>query len=420
MLDLTPMPDILITKTREEPGAKALRVEVPVERVRAAQDKATAYYARRVKLPGFRKGKVPTDVVRKRFHDAIREEVVRELIGEGWKLAVEQEGLKPIADPRVRDLKFEDGTPVTFELFVEVRPEIKLGRLGGFKLKRHVAPVPDEMVGEQIEQLRRQRAPWTPYAGQPQAGDYAVVTLVILEDGQPTEPKRYELVLGEGRALPDVEAKIMTLTPGETGETEIQLPEDFPDAAKRGQRRVVRLTLHEAKRQELPPLDDAFAREAGDFDSLEALRAAVRHDLERDAAHEADADVRRQLLEQIVAANKLEAPRPLVERLLATYAQAYEIPDERLEKFAGEFRPMAEAQVRRDLVLDFVTEQQQLKATEDELDQRVADLARRRNADQAQVYASLQKAGRLKELERQITEEKVFSYLLQQSTVTEA
>jgi len=109
----------------------------------------------------------------------------------------------------------------------------------------------------------------------------------------------------------------------------------------------------------------------------------VRHDLEQEAAREADADVRRQVLEQIVAANKLEAPRPLVERLLATYAQAYEIPDERLEKFAAEFRPMAEAQVRRDLVLDFVAEQQKLRSTEDELDQRVAELAKRRNADQA-------------------------------------
>jgi trigger factor len=414
------MPDILVTKTREEPGAKALHVEVPVERVRAAQDKATEYYARRVKLPGFRKGKVPADVVRKRYHDAIREEVVRQLIGEGWKLAVEQESLKPIADPRVRDLKFEDGTPVTFELFVEVRPEIKLGRVSGFKLTRRRTPVSDEMVNEQIEQIRRQRAPWTPYAEQPKAGDYVVVTLIILEDGQPGEPKRYELVLGEGRALPDVEAKIMTLKPGETGETEVQLPDDYPDPAKRGQRRTVRLTLHEAKRQELPPLDDGFAREAGDFDSLDALRRAVRTDLEQDAGREADADVRRQLIEQIVTANQLDAPRPLVERLLATYAQAYEIPDERLEKFAAEFRPLAEAQVRRDLVLDFVTEEQKLKATEEELDQRVAQLAQRRKTDAAQLYASLQKAGRLKELERQITEEKVFAHLLQQSTVTEA
>jgi trigger factor len=413
------MPDILVTKTREEPGAKALRVEVPVERVRAAETKATAYFSSRVKLPGFRKGKVPDAVVRKRFHDAIREEVIRELIGESWKVAVEQEGLKPIADPRVRDLKFEADTPVTFELFVEVKPDIKLERLGGFKLTRKVLPVSDEMVNDQVEQIRRQRAPWSPLSDTPRAGDHVQITLAIIEEGQATEPKRYELVLGQGQALPEVEAKIVTLKPGETGDAEVELPQDFPDPAKRGQKRTARITLHEAKRQELPPLDDAFAREAGDFDSLDALRAAVRHDLEHEAAHEADADLRRQLVDQIVTANKLEAPKPLVERLLATYAQGYEIPDNQLERFAGEFRPLAEAQVRRDLVLDFVTEKEKLQAKEEELDQRIARLAERRGVEAGQLYASLQKAGRLRDIERQITEEKVFTHLLQQSTVTE-
>jgi trigger factor len=413
------MPDIVITKTREEPGSKALRVEVPVERVRAAETKAAAYYAKRVRLPGFRKGKVPDAVVRKRFQDAIREEVIRELVGESWKVAVEQEGLKPIADPRVRELKFEAEKPVTFELVVEVKPDIKIERLGGFKLKRRVAKISDGMVNEQLEQLRKQRAPWGPLAGTPAAGDLVQITLAIIEEGQTPEPKRYELVLGEGRALPEVEAKIMTLQPGETGDAEVTLPQDFPDPAKRGQKRAARITLHEAKRQELPPLDDAFAREAGDFDSLEALRGAVRHDLEHEAAHEADAEVRRELIDQIVTANHLEAPRPLVERLLATYAQGYEIPDNQLERFAGEFRPLAEAQVRRDLVLDFVAESRKLQATEDELDQRVAALAERRKTDPGQLYTSLQKAGRLREIERQITEEKVFAHLLQQSTVTE-
>lgn len=414
------MPDILVTKTREEPGAKALRVEVPVERVRAAEDKATAYYARRAKLPGFRKGKAPSALVRKRFQDAIREEVIRELVGEGWKLAVEQEGLKPIADPRVRDLKFEAGSPVTFELVVEVKPEIKLDRLGGFKLTRRVAPVTDEMVDQHIAQIRRQRAPWKPLAEPPKPGDFVQISLALEEPGHTPAPKRYELVLGEGRALPEVEAAIMSLAPGQTGEAQVVLPEDFSDPAQRGQQRTARITLHEAKRQELPPLDDAFAREVGDFDSLQALRAAIRHDLEAEAQREADADLRRQLIEQIVAANRLEAPRPLVERLLATYAQAYEIPDQQLERFAAEFRPLAEAQVRRDLILDFVAESAQLQATEAELDQRVAQLAARRNADPGQVYASLQKAGRLRELERQITEEKVFAHLLQLSTVSEA
>lgn len=414
------MSDIVITKSRDEPGAASLRVEVPVERVRAAEDRATAYYAERARLPGFRKGKAPTAVVRKRFHDAIREEVLRELIGESWKAAVAQERLKPIADPRVRDLKFEDNTPVTFELVVEVKPDIKIGRLGGFKLTRKVPRVTDEMVEAQIEELRRQKAPWVPHAGTPGSGDLVQITVATLEGGQSTDEKRYELVLGQRQAIPDVEAALMGMTPGQTADVEVKLPDDFPDPAKRGQPRTVRLTLHEAKRQELPPLDDAFAREIGDFETVAHLRKAVREDLAREAVREADADVRRQLLEQIVAANNLEAPPALVERLLASYAQVYEIPDSQLERFAAEFRPIAEAQVRRDLVLDFVMETHKLQATEEELDARIAQLAERRRMEPGQLYASLQKAGRLRELERGITEEKVMNHLLQHSTVTEA
>ncbi|GIW52511.1 MAG: trigger factor [Gemmatimonadales bacterium] len=413
------MPDIVVTKTREEPGATSLRVEVAPERVRAAEEKATARYAKRVRLPGFRKGKAPHSVVRRRFYDAIREEVIRELIGESWKVALEQEKLKPIADPRVRNLQFEENAPVTFELLVEVKPELELSRLGGFKLVRKVPRVTDEMVNAQIEDLRRRRAPWVPLNTEPGPGDLVQVTLATLEGEEEKDVRRYELVLGEGRALPEIEERIQRMKPGETGETEVRLPDDFPDPERRGQLRRVRIVLHEAKRQELPPLDDAFAREIGDFDSLEELRRAVREDLEKEAAREADAELRRQLMEQLVAANGVVAPRPLVDRLLASYAQVYEIPDSELERFATEFRPIAEAQVKRDLVIDHVAEKFGLRATAEDVDQRIAAIARRRNAEPGQVYASLEKAGRLRELERSITEEKVYAYLLEQSTVTE-
>jgi len=137
------------------------------------------------------------------------------------------------------------------------------------------------------------------------------------------------------------------------------------------------------------------------------------------AAREADADVRRQVVQQTVAANSVAAPRPLVDRVLAAFARAYEIPEDQLEKFATEFRPVAEAQVRRDLVLDQVVESAGLKATEREVDERVAELAARRKIEPGQLYASLQKANRLRELERTITEEKAFAHLLSLSTVND-
>lgn len=412
------MADIQITKTHAEPGETSLAVTVATESVKAAEERATRVYQQRARLPGFRQGKAPAAVVRKKFAEDIRQQALQELVQESWRAAVEQEQLKPIADPHIHNLKWEEGSPVTFELHVEVKPDLTLERLGGFKLTRTIPAVTEAQVDGQLNELREQRAPWTPIASEkPKPKDLVHVTIATREGTEIKDPQPYQLVLGEGRAIPEVEEKIMGLVPGETVDAIVRFPDDFPDEAKRGQTRDVRITLHEVKRQLLAELDDAFAREVGDFESLAALRQAVTEDLRKDAEREADAKVRAELVEQIVSANAVTAPRPLVERALYVYAQTYGVPEARWPQFSQEFRPVAEAQVRRDLVLDHVMEAQQLRATEAELDQRIQELAERRGMPPAQLYASLEKAKRLRDVERSITEEKVFAYLLSQSTV---
>jgi trigger factor len=414
------MTDIRITKTASEPGATSLAVSVPAESVAAAEERATRTYQQRARLPGFRKGKAPAAIIRKQFADDIRQQALQELVQESWRAALEQEQLKPIADPHIHNLKWEAGAPVTFEFHVEVKPDLKLEKIGGFKLKRTLPAVTAAQVDAQLNELRAQRAPWTPVeAEKPKPKDLVHVTIATREGegGEPKDPQPYQLVLGEGRAIPDVEQRIMSLLPGETVDATVRFPDDFAEEAKRGQTRDIRITLHEVKRQQLAELDDAFAREVGDFESLEALRQAVGEDLRKEAEREADARVRGELIEQLVAANQVTAPRPLVERALYVYAQAYSVPEERWPQFAEEFRPVAEAQVRRDLVLDHVVEAHGLKATEAELDQRIQELAAKRNMPAAQLYASLEKAKRLRDVERSITEEKAFAFLLSQSTV---
>jgi trigger factor len=417
----TAIEGIQITKAREAPGEASFQVEVAADRVNQAETRAAQDIAKRVRLPGFRKGKAPVAVVRKKYADAIREQVLREVITESWKATLDREQLEPIADPHVHGLKFEAGNPLTFELHVELKPAIALDRLGGFKLTRVVKPVTDEALAEQLEELRQQRGSWIPVTDErPRPGDMVTVLLTTLAEGTEPEPKEYRIVIGEGQAIPDVEDQIMQRLPGETAEADVRFPDDFQDETKRGTTRRVRLALQEVKRQQLPDLDDAFAREVGDFDSLDALRAGVRADLEADARRQADADVRRQAMEQIVTANDVPAPRALVDRLIGAYAKAYSVPDESLEGFATEFRTLAESQVRRDLVMDHVARANELRATEAEIDERVAEIARRRSAQPGEVYSQLQKAGQLKELEQRITEDKVWDYLLSQSTVTES
>ena len=412
------MPAILIKKTSEEPGAASLAVTVPVEHVREVEERATSDYQRRARLPGFRKGKAPPALVRKQFAEDIRKHALEEMIRESWKAALAQEALKPVADPHIHNLKWDAGAPLTFEFHVEVKPDLKLERIGKFALKRTVPKVTEDRVVAQLNELREQKAPWTPVAGEkPKLKDLVHVTIATREGGDARDPQPYQLVLGEGRAIPDVEERIMGLLPGETVDATVRFPSDFPEEAKRGQSRDVRITLHEVKRQHLPELDDAFAREVGDFESLEALRKAVREDLETDAQREADAQVRRDLVDQIVQANRVVAPRPLVERAMYAYAQAYGIPEDRWPDFSREFAPVAEAQVRRDLILDWLVEHHDLRATDAEVEQRIAELALRRGTPASEIRASLEKAKRLRDLERGLTEEKVFAFLLSQSTV---
>ena len=233
------------------------------------------------------------------------------------------------------------------------------------------------------------------------------------------EAKPYSLVLGEGKAIPALEERIMELAPGETAEADVSFPDDHPEESKRGQSRPLRITLHEVKSQELPALDDALAREVGDFEDVAALTEAVRTDLASTARRDADSKVREHLIQELVSANGVEAPEAMVSRAVSAYAQAYGVQEDQMEKFYQEFRTIAESQVKRDLVLDAVAESEGLRASEADIDARIAEIAEARDTTANEVYATLQKSQRLGEIERALTEEKVFDHLLAQSTIAE-
>lgn len=415
------MSQITVEKTAEDAASRSLKVTVPVDRVRAAEAKAVTYYSQRARLPGFRPGKAPEAVVRRRFTDAIRQTVLEEVLRESWETARTTEHLEPIGEPSVRNLRFEEGQPIEFEIHVDVRPEIALERTGGFRVTRQRPVVEDAAVEEQLQGIREQKSSWIPVEGaKPAPGNMVQVEVTPLDDDSDGKTQVYPLVLGQGRAVPDLEERIMALLPGETVEAAIRFPDDHPDESRRGRTRNVRVKLLEVKRQELPALDDALAREVGEFETLDALRAAVRQDLEREAGREAEARVREDLVGQLAEANQVTAPESLVHRVMHGYAHAYGVPDEQLPAFESQFHGIAEAQVRRDLVLDAVVRAQGLAATEAELDERVAQMAASRGIEAGQVYAQLQKSNRLQELERALTEEKAFAWLLSQSTVDEA
>jgi trigger factor len=412
--------DIQITTKKSEGVERLLEVSVPLATVTAEEEKTARRYASSVRLPGFRPGKAPTAMVRKRFKDAIRQQVLETLVQEAFKEVMEREKLDVAAQPHVHDVKFDEGQPLTFELHLEVRPKLELARTEGFRITRTETPVTDDAVAQQIETLRDQKATWAPVEEQPREGDMVKVLLATPETagGDMPDGSPYNIVLGGGQAIPGVEELIMELAPEETKERVVKWPDDFPDESQRGQTKNVRVTLQEVKRKTSPALDDAFAREVGDFDGIAALNAAIRVDLEEHARRDADALVRQQLIDEITQANPFDVPPSWINRMISAYMEAYKIPDEQRQAFAAEFAAVAERQVRRDMIIDAIAEQQQLAATEKDVDDRVAKVAEQRGSDPGQIYTSLQKAGRLPEIERSITEDKVFEWLIARNEIT--
>ena len=410
--------NIEITPKEDTGVDRHVQVTVPVETVRDAEDKAARRYASSVRLPGFRPGKAPAAMVRKKFADAIRQEALEALVRDAYKEVIEKQDLKVASQPHVHDLNFEDGKPLTFEIHFELRPTINLARTSGFRVTGKKVAVSDEQVADQIEHIRDQRAAWAPVEDKPLPGD--MVNVHISTGDQPEaagEEKSYPLVLGAGQAIPGIEELIMEAGPGETVQRPVRWPDDFPDEAQRGQTKTVRISVNDVKRKEAPPLDDAFAREVGDFESLDALRTVVRADLTEHTQREADAEVRQKLIDEIIGANPFEVPKSWVQQLVQSYAEGYQVPEEERDKFATEFRNMAERQIRRDLVVETVAEKESLAASEKDIDDRIAEQAEKRGVNPGQLYAQLEKSGRLKEIERSITEDKVFKWLVERNEI---
>lgn len=415
------MTEITYQTTAEDIASRSIHVTVPVEHLKEAEQKVLRQYTKSLRLPGFRKGQAPAAMIRKRFGADIQRHLLEDSLRESWEKVLKETALQPIADPQISNVSMEADQPLEFDLTIEIRPELKLETVGGFTLQKTNRSITEEAVDEQLQQLREQQALWQPAEGQqPVSGTLVNVTVTALEEGAEAGAP-YEFVIGEGRAVADLEEKIMTMRTGETIETEIRYPDDHPDQSRRGTSRAVRISLHDVKVKSLPELDDAFAREVagGRFDDLAALRLTVRQDLEAEAVRTAEQELQQQLINQIAEANQVPAPHGMTHRLMHAYAESYGIGHDQLAAFEQSFQSVAENQVRRELILDAVATARNLRADESAVDARVAELATARGVEPGALYASLQKGNRLGELERSLTEERVFKWLLEQSTVTE-
>lgn len=414
-------PRLQVTVTEGERCHRSVEVEVPGEFVAAEHGAVLREYASRVKLRGFRKGRAPARVILRHYGGDIHRETVDRAVQKACRQALDSRGLHPVSEVDVTDLRQTDGDSLSFKASFEVRPEVNLGRLGGFRLERPPVTVPEGAVEGILERLRKERAVWrTAGNGRPEPGDSVTVLLTQLEgsEGGGDDARQYDLVLGEEQALPDIEDAILTLTVGEANEFDVSFPGDHPDENRAGTRHRLRIELVSRRIAELPEVDDAFAGSLGDFDDVAALRARIGEDVERDLRARAGAEFRERLLDMVVEANPFDVPDAMVEVYTnALLRDAGDLESEKLEQLRTELRPASEFAVRRELLVERIVDEHGLRASEEEVAEKVREIARRTGQSPSAVRARLRKSGGLGNIERGLTDARLFAFLMEQSGI---
>jgi len=400
---------------------RTMSVTVPSSVVSSERQRLTGELAARVKLPGFRKGHVPSSVVEKRFGDSLSREALDKLIGAAYREALSQEELSPISEGEVGNVQYEPDRDLTFSISFDVRPEIELARLGGFKVERPPIEGLDDKLEEVLVRLREEKGTWQPSdGGRPEDGELVGVEIQRIEGGEAREVQPYQFILGQGDAIPDIEEAIRSLEVEGSGEFVVRFPDDFSNEERRGQQEQLLVRLDSRQRLEVPELDADFAKSLGDFEGVDDLKEKIRADLEKEAQERAESVVRGKLLDAILEANPFTVPVSMVDRYVeSVFGNPEGVTPEKLAEAKEQISPQAEHAVRRILAIDRLSEIQDLRATEEELDSRIEEIAEKSGDTPAQIYANLQKSERLEALEREIAERKVFDFLKEQSEITE-
>lgn len=419
----------------ESPTKKIFTLEIPAEEVRRATDKAAKGLARQVRLPGFRPGKAPVEMIKRRYAEEIRSEVLEHLMQDAIGDALREKSLIPLGRPKIEDLKFEPDSPMSFRVDMEVRPPVAPKDYRGLKVPTEPTAPTDEEVDGVLLRLRESRATFEPIEERPAAdGDFALVDLkgtYPYGDGKDFEAEKTLVEIGGERTMPELSAHLRNAEAGATVSFQKDFPADAPDPAFAGKTVLYNVTLVALKIRVLPPLDDEFARlaltpqegEAPESADLQTLRTKVTESVARDKEHALREKRRRALLDGLLALNDVDAPESMVvaeiDSALKEYArfaarQGLDLKQANLDwtKMREDARPSAVRRVKEYLLLDAVGEAEGLAVTDTELD---AELKRRSAAmgmSFSELKTALAKADRLEGVREELRIDRVVEFLL--------
>jgi trigger factor len=410
-----------------------LEISIPADAVAQENDKVTEQYREKARLKGFRAGKAPLSLVRKSFASEIRQKVVENLLPRFFKAKIQNDNLHIVGSPNLTDVHFHEGEPLTFKAQFEVYPEFELSEYRGVEIPYTEPEVTAEDVGKRLEEIRETKAQYVNEDPRPLAeGDYAVVSLESLAGAaEAVKTDEVQVLIGAPETLPGFSENLTGASPGDEKEFDVTYPEDFGRESLAGKTVRFKVDVKGLRRKELPELNDEFAKDMGDFMTLDEFKEAVRKSLAAQRQTEAQRSAKDRIVEKLVAANEFAVPESFVDRQIENRVEqrlrAMEQQGIDRNSFNLDWTKVKEAQrgdalreVRASLILTKVAEREAIVATRDEVDREVDKIARQEREAIASVRKKLLANGSMDRIAAHIQTEKTLSFLFEHATKTAA
>jgi trigger factor len=412
---------------------KKISIEIPEDQIAKEVDSFYKDLGKKAKIKGFRPGKVPRDILERYFKDYVKTEVVQKLIQDTYPQALSEKDLQPVSPPTIDPGEFAHGKPFQYSVVIEVKPDIKLEGYTGLKIEGKKEEVKDEEIGERLKAIQNLHANLkTISETRPiQAGDYVIIDYEANMDGKPLEGGKaidFTVEVGSGQFIPAFEEKLIGLKPEEESEVVVSFPEDYGYQKWAGKTVSFHVKIKEVKEKILPSLDDEFAKDLGDYSSFEEFKTKLRGDIEKEKELALERQFKDQMVDQLLAANPFEVPESLVEEQtkalvsdtkLRLAAQGMELKNLGLteEKLQGDYKTMAEKQVRTFLILEKIAGLEGISVTDEEADERLREISERMHQKFDVLKRYYEKNGLLPEVKTGIIRDKTLNFLLEKANL---
>ncbi len=401
---------------------RIVNVEVPDEEIQAAFGVKLKKYRQTLKLPGFRPGKVPEALIRQRFGPSIRAEVIDDIVQKTYREALEENKIMPVAQPKMTDIKADEGAPLTFSIETEIDPPFEITGYRKLKVKATPKKIKDGEVDDAVKNIIERLATFNDIDRPVKKGDFVKLEYlkVVIDGEEQSDIKNptYPVEVGGDNSLKEFHKGVLGHSAGETVDLTIKFPKDYSEANVAGKTGEFTIKLTAVQEKVLPEINEEFLKKVGDFADETAMREKIRADLEAEELKRAKEEAHNKAIEALIKENGFDVPPARIEQFIdymQQEAKRYKRPDEpepRREELAERYRDLAIRSIKRQRIIDAIAEKEKIRPTQKEVDEEIARIAAAYQQEFETLKQTLRKNGTTLRIRDEIRERKTLDYLI--------